>query len=160
MLKLLLILCLLLLAGCNGASQNDSEPPPSVTNHELAGSNTERIASISTLLAKHKPPPTTILDGYFLEEQVGDGVLGPSDYQAFYVLKVAPQDIPQWLNLLTPLEYPAQYAEPSQAREWWLDHSTFDALQFFKPGSLTGRLNGWVGISQETGHIYIFTFTM
>ncbi|HPY40824.1 MAG TPA: hypothetical protein PLM98_09910, partial [Thiolinea sp.] len=96
----------------------------------------------------------------FLEEQRGDGVLGPSDYQAFYVLKVAPQDIAQWIKLLTPLEESAQYAEPSQTREWWLDRSTFAELQFFKPGSLTGRLNGWVGISQETGHIYIFTFTM
>jgi hypothetical protein len=128
--------------------------------YEITGSSTERIRGVSAIITKYKALPTAILDAQFIEEQIGDGVLGPSDFREFYFLEVAPQNVSQWAEILTPLEAIAEYDAPAQPRNWWIAHDTFASLQFYQPRVLTGRVNGWIGVSQKTGRIYIFTFTM
>jgi hypothetical protein len=154
MLRFAIIVCLFSVTACSGSS------PPKIFVNEVAGSGTERITSISTILTKHKAPPTAILDAHFIEEQIGDGFLGPSDFRAFYSIEVAPQNVLRWTQVLTPLSAIAEYDSPIQPRDWWIARESFASLQFYKPDILTGRVHGWIGVSQETGRIYIFTFTM
>jgi hypothetical protein len=149
-----IIVCLFALTACS----KSSAPKSSV--HEMTGSITERVAGVSAIITKHKAPPTAILDAHFVEEQTGDGVLGPSDFRAFYFVEVAPQDVALWTQMLTPLGVTAEYNAPAQPRDWWIARERFASLQFYKPDILTGRVHGWIGISQQTGRIYIFTFTM
>jgi hypothetical protein len=153
MLRFAIIVCLFAVTACSGSS------PPKTFVNEVAGS-TERITSISIILTKHKALPTAILDAHFIEEQIGDGFLGPSDFRAFYSIEVAPQKVLQWTQVLTPLGAIAEYDSPMQPHDWWIARESFASLQFYKPDILTGRIHGWIGVSQETGRIYIFTFTM
>ena len=148
------IVCLFALTACS----KSSAPKSSV--HEVAGSSTERVARVSAIITKHKAPPTAILDAHFVEEQTGDGVLGPSDFRTFYCVEVASQDVSQWTQILMPLGTAAEYDAPAQPRDWWISRDTFASLQFYKPDILTGRVQGWIGVSPQTGRIYIFTFTM
>jgi hypothetical protein len=147
-------LALLALTACS----RSSTPKPTV--REVTGSSDDRIARVSAIIAKHKTPPTAILDAHFVREQTGDGVLGPSDFRTFYLVEVAPQDVSRWTQALTPLGGVAEYNAPAQSRDWWIAHDAFRSLQFYKPDPLTGRVHGWIGVSPETGRIYIFTFTM
>lgn len=152
----IILIALLALPACK--VNPASAPKTSVA--EVIGSSKKRVAEVSAILAKAKTPPTAILDAYFLEEQIGDGVLGPSDFRAFYAIKVARLNLAQWTKDLTPLGTTAEYAAPAKPRDWWIARDVFSSLQFYKPDALTGRVNGWVGVSQQTGQIYIFTFTM
>lgn len=149
-----ILVCLLALTACNRSGA------PRSSAHEVTGSSAERVAAVSAIIAKHKAPPTAMLDAQFIQEQIGDGTLGPSDFRAFYFIEVTPQDVAKWNQLLTPLGATAEYAAPAQPREWWIARGDFAALQFYKPVTLTGRAQGWLGVSPQTGRIYIFTFTM
>jgi hypothetical protein len=146
--------CLLALAACSRTNA------PRTSHHEFTGSSSERVAAVTAIITKHKAPPTAMLDAQFLEEQTGDGNLGPSDFRAFHFVEVAPQDVARWTEVLTPLSGTAEYNAPVQPREWWIARDAFASLQFYKPDILTGRVHGWIGVSQQTGRIYIFTFTM
>jgi hypothetical protein len=86
--------------------------------------------------------------------------LGPSDFQAFYLIDVAPQDVAQRTNVLTPLAGTPEYDAPAQPREWWIARDAFASLRFYNPDTLTGRVHGWIGVSPQTGRTYIYTFTM
>ena len=152
--RALTILCLLIFSGCN---QNSV---PKTSSYEITGDTTNRVAEMSAILAKVVAPPTVIQDAYFLEEQTGDGKLGPSDFRAFYVIQVEALDVEQWTRTLVLLGEPAEYHAPTQTRDWWATTNFFSSLEFYKPKSLTGRSHGWVGISRASGRIYIFTFTM
>jgi len=137
--------------------------PPAESVYAITGSQAERIKAISTIISKHTALPSPLLDANFLEEQIGDGHLGPSDFHAFYVLTVAPVDIPAWDKLLTPLQpldSPPNYVGPKQSSTWWLNFDTFPRLKFYSPQKLTGRIHGWVGFVPEDGKIYIHTYTM
>jgi hypothetical protein len=157
MLRFVIIVCLFALMACDKSSET-SAPKRSV--HEVTGTSAERVAGVSAIMVKHKAPPTAILDAHFLEEQTGDDVLGPADFQAFCFIEVAPQDVSQWMQVLTPLGATPEYGAPAQPRDWWITRDTFASLQFYKPDILTGRIHGWIGFSQQTGRIYIFTYTM
>jgi hypothetical protein len=154
MLRFVIIISVFALTACRSGGV------PKTLVHELTGDHTQRVAGISAILTQYKAPPTAILDAHFVEEQIGDGNLGPSDFRSFYYLEVAPQDIARWTQLLTPLTAMAEYASPTQPRDWWIARDRFTSLKFYKPNTLTGRGHGWIGISQQTGRIYIFTFTM
>ena len=154
MLRFVTIACLSALAACSRSSA------PKTSVHEVTGKSSERVTAVSAIITKHKAPPTAILDAQFVEEQTGDGGLGPSDFRAFYFVQVAPQDVAQWTQILTPLAATAEYDAPAQLRNWWIARDTFASLQFYKPDTLTGRVHGWIGVSQQSGRIYIFTFTM
>lgn len=153
-LRLALIVGLLALAAC------DENRAAETSVAEVTGSRGERVARISAILAKDRTPPTAISDAHFLEEKLGDGIGGPSDYREFYVLQVAPQDVSKWTQILRPLEEEAGYGAPETPRDWWLPREAFASLQLYKPNPLTGRIHGWIGVSPPTGRIYIATFTM
>ena len=135
---------------------------PAESSREITGTQTERVAAVSPLISKHAPLPGPILDAQFVEEQTGDGQLGPSDFAAFYALRVAPADLAAWRSALPTIESqntPPKYVAPKQTRPWWLTHDDFLSLTFYSPKSLTGRSNGWVGIAPD-GRIFVYAFTM
>lgn len=135
---------------------------PAESVHTMDGTQAERVAAVSRLLARHTALPSLILDAHLLEEQTGDGRLGPSDFAAFYALNVAPGDVAAWRAVLPAAEAGApqiQYAAPKQARPWWVSPQDFTRLEFYGPKSLTGRVNGWVGIAPD-GRIFIYAFTL
>jgi len=133
---------------------------PKFTLNKITGTSAQRVTRVTAIIGKHHAPPTALLDAQFLEEQTGDGNLGPSDFQTFYRLDVAPADILAWTRLLTPLGTKVEFAAPRGSCGWWISSEAFGALKFYEPALLTGRSHGWIGLSLETGRIYIFTFTM
>jgi hypothetical protein len=153
MLKYVLIACVIALTACSRKS------PPRDPVYEITGDRTKRVASVSVIIARQQPPPTAILDAHLVEEQLGDGEMGPSDFRTFCVLEVAPLDVPPWTQLLTPIAARVEYAAPAEPRDWWIARDAFASLQFYEPDPLTGRLYGWIGVSPQTGRIYIFSFT-
>ena len=154
MLKHLAICLLLVLTACNQSNQ------PKISVYETVGTSSQRVNEVAAILAKHKALPTSLEDANFLEEQIGDGNLGQSDYRDFYFIQVSPQEIAQWTQSLIPRPATPNYEMPSKSCPWWISEEPFKSLQFYKPETLTGRFNGWIGVSQDTGRIYMFTFTM
>ncbi len=127
----------------------------------------ERVAVISRLLSRTAPLPSALLDAHFLEEQTGDGRLGPSDFEAFYALIVTPADLPAWRAALSK---PAPWnhftndsdikrAAPVQPQPWWVGEDTLDSLELYSPKLLTGSSNGWVGLAPD-GRIFVYVFTL
>ena len=117
---------------------------PAESSHEASGTQSERVAAVSPLISKRAPLPSPILDAHFVEEQTGDGQLGPSDFAAFYALTLAPTDLAAWRSALPTIEAqntPPKYVTPKQPRPWWLTHDDFLRLTFYSPKSLTGRSN-------------------
>ena len=154
----------ILLAG-SMTSCNRKDAP--VSTHEVGGEKAERVAAVTRLLSKAGPLPSPILDGHFVEEKTGDGMLGPSDFKAFYALTVAPADLPAWKAALSKSK-PAntfsnadeiKRAVPKKAQPWWVSGPDLGKLEYFSPHSLTGNANGWVGIAPD-GRIFIHVFTM
>jgi hypothetical protein len=154
MFRFAIIVCLFAIAGCIQTSALKS------STYEVTGSSTERVDGVLAIITKHQTPPTVLLDAHFVEEQAGDDALGPSDFRAFYFIRVAPQDIARWMQIFQPLGATAEYNAPAQPRDWWISRDTFTSLRFYQPDVLTGKVHGWIGVSQQTGHIYIFSFTM
>jgi hypothetical protein len=152
-LKAWIILLFFLLAACIQPT------PPAPAIFEITGDRAHRVAEISALLAKQQPPPTSILDAYFRQERMGDGELGPSDYRTFWMIAVAPADLPHWQALLSPRDAPPAYQQPATPQAWWITRAEFAGLTFYNPESLTNSVHGWIGVSPATGRIFIFTFT-
>jgi hypothetical protein len=153
--KTLALLLLCSLAAC-------SPKRPAESFREISGTSVERIAAVSAVISKRAPLPSPILDAHFVEQQTGDGQLGPSDFAAFYALTVAPADLAAWRSALPTIEpqnTPPKYVTPRQPCPWWLNHDDFPGLTFYSPKSLTGRSNGWVGIAAD-GRIFVYAFTM
>jgi hypothetical protein len=147
-------LCFGLLA-CNPIFSNPS-------SKESAIPTTQRIVELSKLVGKQTALPSPIKDSHCIEEQVGDGYLGPSDFFTFCVISVALSDIPAWREKLSPLQphnYPAHYAVPRKTVSWWPTETEFKTFEFFEPALIAGRSNGWTGISPQTGKIYVYGFT-
>jgi hypothetical protein len=154
----------LLLAGAMISCDRKEVP---VSSYEAGGEQADRVAAISKLLSKAGPLPAPILDGHFVEEETGDGMLGPSDFKAFYALTVAPADLPAWKTALAKSK-PAntfsnaeeiKRAAPKKAQPWWVNADEVGNLEFFSPQSLTGNANGWAGIAPD-GRIFVYVFTM
>jgi len=135
---------------------------PVESSREISGTQAERVAAVSPLISKLAKLPSPILDAHFVEQQTGDGQLGPSDFAAFYVLIVAPADLAAWRSALPAIEAQnttPKYVAPKQPHPWWLTHDDFLNLTFYSPKSLAGRSNGWVGIAPD-GRIFVYAFTM
>jgi hypothetical protein len=122
-------------------------------------SKPERIAQVQRIL-KHIVVPSEIQDAHFDEVEIGDGKgLGPTDYISYMYLKVDPAAIDKWTALLKmELGYSPRHQAPAANYPWWVNAERFKLLQFFEPKPLSSR-NGWVGISRETGEIWIQDFT-
>ena len=159
----------LLLAACLpcAAQQPGSERSPSLSAKQPV-TDKERVATITKQLSRNGKLPGVLLDAQFVEEKVGDGVLGPSDFFAFYALTVPAADLPAWRAALSKSkgtwnqfanDSEIKRAAPKKAQPWWVKQSDLGALEFYSPKSLTGRSNGWVGIAPN-GRIFIYAFTM
>ncbi len=154
-LKSLILFSVCSLAAC-------SPKKPAESSSEAAGTKAERIAQVSRIVTRNSPLPSALTDAQFVEEKTGDGSLGPSEFKSFSVLTVAPADLPAWKAALSPLE--AQnarptYVTPKQACPWWMTATDFAGLEFRSCKSLSGRVNGWVGIASD-GRIFVYSFTM
>jgi hypothetical protein len=152
--------CILFLASCSSplSTTNPTPPPPPII--AVTGDRPARIATVSATISKVRALPSAILDAQAVEEKIGDGDLGPSDWRSFSVVVVAHQDVDKWRKLLIPIATKPTYTQPNRRDDWWIDRVNFDSLQFYEPVTLTNRNNGWIGISSKTGQIYLFTFTM
>lgn len=155
MMKVSVLLLLLSLSAC-------SQKGPVETSREITGTQAERVTAVSRLISKAGVLPSPVLDAHFVEEQRGDGQLGPSDFAAFYALTVAPAELAAWraqLPAIQAMNTPPKYVAPKQPRAWWLTPDDFLKLEFYGPKSLTGRSNGWVGVAPD-GKVFVYAFTM
>lgn len=121
-----------------------------------------RVTKIETQLSRGMKLPGKVLAAEFVQEQAGDGLLGPSDFKAFYALKVPVSELPAWEAALaaTPVvNSSGGYAKPKVAQPWWVSEADFKTLKLHGPKNLTGWFNGWVGLSPD-GRIFIYSFTM
>jgi hypothetical protein len=151
---LLIIILNCFMAACGNQASNST--------HEVTGTQAERVAAVSKIMIRNAPLPSLLQDANFVEEQIGDGQLGPSDFKSFGVLSVAPSDLPAWRAVLVPLEEQNKHPQndaPKAPCTWWLSAADFSRLEFYSPKLLTGRINGWVGIAPD-GRIFMYSFTM
>jgi hypothetical protein len=156
MLKAFFSLIFAALCACTPTEPQDKSP------YEISGNISARISQFTNLLPKQLKLPSPILDAHFNEEKLGDGVLGPADYLDFYAFNVAPEQVDAWRSSFTPLPnnaLPVNYVAPKQARAWWVSAQTFNTLTFYDAKAITGRNNGWVGVSSN-GEIYAYSYTM
>ncbi|MCX6872441.1 MAG: hypothetical protein NTW21_01330 [Verrucomicrobia bacterium] len=159
-----LSIALLTIAGLANAA--DTKPEPA-KQEAKDGTRAERVAKITKQLSRAAKLPGPLLDAHFVEEQTGDGRLGPSDFKAFYALTVAPADIPTWRAALSKSktwnhfsnDEDIKRAAPKKAQPWWVNGADLGKLEFYSSHSLTGRANGWAGIAPD-GRIFIYAFTM
>lgn len=130
--------------------------------HILSGSTPERVELMSRMLQAPDSIEATIRDAQFIEERIGDGNLGPSDFQAYYAISIDPVLITRWTAVLPALPadaMPASHVAPRSAPEWWVRDSDFSRLRFFSPASVTSRRTGWIGVDSANAMLYIYTFT-
>jgi hypothetical protein len=152
--KSITVLLLCFLAAC-------SPDRPAESTYETVGTQAERVAEVSKLISKSTRLPSPLLDAHFIQQKIGDGRLGPSDYSTFYALRIAPADLAAWRSALEPIEAqnkPILFASPREPRAWWLTQDEFHDLTFYSPVRLTGRLHGWVGVAPD-GRIFAYGFT-
>jgi hypothetical protein len=122
----------------------------------------ERVVPISRLIDAKNSLLPKIKSSRCIEEQVGDGYLGPSDFSIFCVLSVDPKDIDTFRHTFSKSKNPddlASYVSPRKAVDWWITKSDFERLEFFEPGLLSTQRNGWTAISLKSSKVYAFSFT-
>jgi hypothetical protein len=152
----------LLLLASPAACRRDAPPPPPPRAVELTGTTSERIAQVRRTLDVPPALAATILDAHSIEERLGVGTLGPSDFAGFQMLRVSPASLAQWRASLTPVPVrpePAVVNGPSTPVSWWVSRSDFPALQFFYAEQVTGRMNSWLGMHAASATIYIHFVT-
>ena len=131
---------------------------PQNQTYEIEGSPAERVAGVSRVIQSHTTLPSEIQDAHLIELQLGDGELGPSDFQSFVWIKVAPDDVAKWKAVLkTPPSDPPTYDAPTTNPKWWLLKATYSQLTKFDSYSIFNR-HGWIAIDDE-GNIFAMTFT-
>jgi hypothetical protein len=128
--------------------------------YEITGDVNQRIAAVTKIISAKSIPPSPIADAFSCEEQIGDGQLGPSDFSSFCAVIVKSEDLQKWRQILTPISTPPTYVAPKKVQSWWISSKEFPALEFFQVDPLSTRKVGWVGISTNTGTIYIHAETM
>ncbi len=149
----------LLLVGSMTACGPDSSK---ASLYPSGATQAERVSAVAKNLSRGITLPSALLDAQFVEQQTGDGRLGPSEFAAFYALTVAPADLPRWhaaLAAIPVVNSSGNYAAPKTAQPWWVSAADFQTLKLYGPKSLTGRYNGWVGLAPD-GRIFIYSFTM
>jgi hypothetical protein len=130
------------------------------TTHHIAGGPEARVAAVEQIIKKSGNLPGAIRQAELVEEQQGDGRLGPSDFKTFLRIEIDPGDAGKWKAALQPAEANKDFASPLEPVEWWLEEKEFAILELYEPKALFGRYNGWVGFSPDGKTVYVFTFTM
>ena len=115
---------------------------------------------MADFLGKRVKVPGEIRDVWYVEERIGDGFLGPSDYRAFLVLQVRGEDVRGWERLLKPLAQAAGYTAPETPRSWWVSQEEFQRLHLFEPAPLARSTHGWAAVAPDSGRIYVFSYSM
>jgi hypothetical protein len=157
------VLGLALIMGFAGTSCGKREAPANIA--QISGTSAERTAKVKTFFLRHMPSlPGPISDAHLLEEQIGDGRLGPSDFSWFAAFTVPIDDLERWTATFAPLEshnQPVGFSAPGKTPcPWWLQPNEFKRLKFYSPLSLTGRSHGWIGVDDVSGRIFLHAFTM
>ncbi len=133
--------------------------PTKFTICSEAGSRTERIEFIQRVIRKSGAVPSAIKDIHYLEEQKGDGDLGPSDFYFFVRIEIDPANAEKWRKAMKRPPLFEEYAQPRNTTAWWVSGKAFHDLILYRTEDLFGRNLGWIGMSADGSTIYVYTFT-
>lgn len=151
----LLAITALWVTGCGGGPRNAG-----VSISVVAGTTAERIARIESLVKTDVP--SEIQDARLVEQRIGGGGIGPSDYQSYIWLKVPPESVKEWSAAWKGLPSPpiGFVAPPPEAAAatWWLSEQHYEVLEKFDTWDTFGR-HGWIVIDED-GNFYAYTFTL
>lgn len=134
----------------------DSYSPSSTSDAHRS----KRVFSIAELLKKRVSIPGEILDASYIEEQKGNGRIGPSDFFFFAKLTVARKDFNTWKSIAGKEINHWDYLAPIATLTWWPTKAEANELEMYSPEIFFGRSNGWIGFSDDGQSIYALTFTM
>jgi|GEM_PF-3245881 len=154
--KILSILSVCLITACQPSSRTQLAPPQI---SEVEGTKAQRIETVTKILVNQEPLPSPLQDAYFLQQKIGDGELGPSDYVSFAMLDINPGDLSAWRSKLLLLKKRPGYAQPQSLKDWWVTAADYPTLELYELSPYTNRIHGWIGIDPKTSKIYVFTFT-
>ena len=146
---------MLFVAGCHPATQSNRKPK--TTTSEVTGTKEERIAAVSRIVLWAGDTQLQIDDARLIEVKIGDGQLGPSDYQSFLWIKLSPDQVTAWTAELTPLSKVPHYSVPPTKTDWWLTKEVFDEAVKYEARNRFGR-SGWTVITKD-GNVFAMTFT-
>lgn len=148
---------LLLTALCLSACTPPSHRSAARTVTFAPASPTERLTKLPKLLPNARPDLLArVTDAQWAIEQIGDGVLGPSDFVYRIRLAVPPADVPVWLSgsRLTNQDW----AEPTTSLPWWIAKAQLPQARFAEASSITG-LSGAVAALPDEGLVFVFHAT-
>lgn len=131
-----------------------------IKTHVVPGGPEARVAAVERIIRRSASLPGVIRQAELIEEQTGDGVLGPSDFQTFMRIDINAADAGQWKAALKPAQESKDFVSPRERVEWWLSEQEFRKLDLYEPKSLFGRTHGWAVFSADQKTIYVTTFTM
>jgi hypothetical protein len=138
--------------------------PQKRTRSEITGTQQERIARVTAILAKYGQLPGPLLDAH-LTEDVADNsgglVPGPSDACLSGVITFPASDLAKWQAVLSPQlsgttspEFHSVLSPPA----WWPAAAAFESCEFYAPQKLTGRAAGFLAVSPSAAAIYFSAF--
>lgn len=142
--------------GCQPTSHRSRKPKKTVS--EVTGSTQERVAAVSRIIRSKTGELTGIADARLIEIRIGDGQLGPSDFQSYVWIKLSPDDCKTWTDSLkSPPDATPRYSAPPTNADWWLTSEAFVELKKYDSWSTFGR-QGWI-VVDEDGNVFAMTFT-
>ena len=152
--RILIMITVLVAFGCSRSTA------PKLTTRALADTPSDRVDVMVKVIEKHAPLPGLIRSVEGLEEQIGSGRIGPSDFRFFARIGVQKEDISSWKSAAGAKLSSAAYEAPQSSPSWWLSEDEFKGVTLYSPKTLFGRSNGWIGFSADDETLYVMTFTM
>lgn len=98
--------------------------------------------------------PGAVIAAQSLQIALAAGGLGPTDYNYYGTLQVAPAEVMRWVENSAPHPEKPDYYLPASAEAWWPSRAHFEALEFFEPGRAAPGLQGWIGVDRARGTLY------
>ena len=147
------------IAAAASACRKSGSAPAAHRVAEIEGSRPDRIHALSRLMTAgaRERLIATVLDASILEEQFGDGEMGPSDFRHLGFVKVLPPDIARWATAPGRLAESPGWVEPPMEVSWWISKADFQDLRFFESRMVFGQ-NGWIAVSPK-GLLYFLIAT-
>lgn len=131
---------------------------PQQSASEFTGTTAERIAIVTKTLGGAAVLPSTPLDANLLEVKIGDGVLGPSDYVRFMMVRIDTADVQRWKDASKALIQKPQYSEPLSRPSWWVSQLDYEKLTFRGVSVFTEVADGWMGVHDD-GRVFVVLIT-